>query len=210
MKIYPLKETLFSIGSINVKSSESNKNINNSIVGLDIYKQSINEIPKAKKSLFEDFFNIQPQLQLQSKNYSSHYEMAELSSNYRMKQLENNNNFSKRDATIGLAVGGSKNIQNFRKNLKRNYLPLFTDMTYEGLYYDYYFETGDAGDCDALFCPSYVSTISKDPLNNKDEYFISVGLNSGLKKSDFKRKKLNLVVLGKYCQDKNGENQHLS
>lgn len=37
--------------------------------------------------------------------------------------------------------------------------------------------------------------ISQDPLSEKDEYYLSVGLNSGIKESDFERKKLNLVVV---------------
>ena len=163
MRIYPLKETLYTIGSINVRSSITDLN------QLNQYERGIEKYSSELRSM--------GMLELTNDANRS-------SSNFK----------APRDATIGLAVGGSKNIQNFRNNLKRKYLPLFTDMTYEGLYYDYYFETGDTGSCDDLFCPSYVSTISKDPLNNKNEYFISVGLNSGLKKSDFNRKKLNLVV----------------
>ena len=99
------------------------------------------------------------------------------------------------DATIGLAVGGAQDIDNFRKNIENNYLPLHTDITYEGLFYDYYFDTGDKQECAKLFCPSYSYAVSKDPFSKKDEYYLSVGLNSGLKESDFERKKLNLVVV---------------
>ena len=169
MRLYPLKETLYTIGSINVNSTAS---------------KQISDNLKKYELLIEQMRDQRPQ-----------YEMQRYDNMTEQLMSKSANNFAPRDATIGLAVGGSKNIQNFRNNLKRKYLPLFTDMTYEGLYYDYYFETGDTGSCDDLFCPSYVSTISKDPLNNKNEYFISVGLNSGLKKSDFKRKKLNLIVV---------------
>ncbi len=99
------------------------------------------------------------------------------------------------DNTIGLAVGGAQDINNFRKNIENNYLPLYTDITYEGLFYDYYFDTDNKQECNKLFCPSYSYAVSKDPFSEKDEYYLSVGLNSGLKESDFERKKLNLVIV---------------
>jgi Ca-activated chloride channel family protein len=96
---------------------------------------------------------------------------------------------------IGFSVGGAKDINNFRENIENGYLPLPTDLTYEGLFYDYYFDTGEKEKCEKLFCPSYSYAISKDPLSRKDDYYLSVGLNSGIKESDFERKKLNLVVV---------------
>jgi Ca-activated chloride channel homolog len=97
--------------------------------------------------------------------------------------------------SLGFSVGGAKDINNFRKNIENNYLPLSTDITYEGLFYDYYFDTGEQKACNHLFCPSYTSAISKDPFSNQEEYYLSVGLNSNIKESDFARKKLNLVVV---------------
>ncbi len=102
---------------------------------------------------------------------------------------------SKGNGTIGLAVGGANDIENFRKNIENDYLPMPTDITYEGIYYDYYFDTGQTKPCNRLFCPSYSIAISKDPLSKKTEYYMQVGLNSGIKESDFKRKKLNLVIV---------------
>jgi Ca-activated chloride channel family protein len=96
---------------------------------------------------------------------------------------------------IGLAAGGAKDINNFRENIEADYLPLPTDVTYEGLFYDYYFDTGRTQQCDKLFCPSYAYAVTEDPFSGKTEYYLSVGLNSGLKESDFQRKKLNLVVV---------------
>lgn len=99
-------------------------------------------------------------------------------------------------STIGLSVGGAKDINNFRKNIENGFLPSNDDITYEGLFYDYYFETGDNNSkCNESFCPSYTFALSKNPINQKDEYFLSVGLNSNIKQSDFKRKKLNLVIV---------------
>lgn len=96
---------------------------------------------------------------------------------------------------IGLSVGGAKDVNNFRENILNGFLPLPTDITYEGLFYDYYFDTGATEACNKLFCPSYSYAVSKDPLSEKDEYYLSVGLNSGIKESDFQRKKLNLMLV---------------
>jgi Ca-activated chloride channel family protein len=101
----------------------------------------------------------------------------------------------KAEETIGLAVGGSKDINNFRENIKNGYLPLPTDMTVEGLYYCYYFDTGQTKACNKLYCPSYSYAVTGDPFSNKTEYYLSVGLNSSMKESDFERKKLNLVIV---------------
>ncbi len=97
--------------------------------------------------------------------------------------------------SIGFSTGGAKDVNNFRANIENNYLPLPTDITYEGLFYDYYFDTGKQEQCDKLFCSSYAYAISNDPFSKNPEYYLSVGLNSNIKESDFQRKKLNLVVV---------------
>ena len=99
------------------------------------------------------------------------------------------------DENLGLAVGGAKDINNFRDNIRNNYLPLPTDITYEGLFYDYYFDTGASEPATKLFSPSYSYAASRDPLSHRTDYYLSVGLNSGLKESDFQRKLLNLVIV---------------
>jgi Ca-activated chloride channel family protein len=99
------------------------------------------------------------------------------------------------EESIGFSTGGAKDVGNFRENIKQGYLPLPTDLTYEGLFYDYFFDTGKSEECDKLFCPSYSYAVSKDPFSSNDDYYLAVGLNSGMKESDFKRKKLNLVVV---------------
>ncbi|MEA3255022.1 MAG: VWA domain-containing protein [Candidatus Altiarchaeota archaeon] len=98
-------------------------------------------------------------------------------------------------SSMGFSTGGAKDINNFRRNVEHNYLPLPTDITYEGLFYDYYFDTGEKEVCQELFCPSYTYAISRDPFSQDEGYYLSVGLNSGIKEGDFKRKKLNLVVV---------------
>ena len=96
---------------------------------------------------------------------------------------------------IGLSTGGAKDTNNFRENIKNGYFPISTDITYNGLFYDYYFDTGKKTESKHLFSPSYSCAISKDPISYRNEYYMTVGLNSNIKESDFKRKKLNLVVV---------------
>ncbi len=97
--------------------------------------------------------------------------------------------------SLGFAVGGAKDIDNFRANIDAGFLPLHTDVTHEGLFYDYYFDTGAAQECQDLFCPSYLTAVSADPFSGQNQYYLSVGLNSGLKEADFERKNLNLVIV---------------
>jgi len=97
--------------------------------------------------------------------------------------------------TIGLAAGGAKDVNNFRANIENGYLPLPTDITYEGLFYDYYFDTGFTGTTRKLYAPSYTYAVTRDPLSYQTEYYLAVGLNSGMTEADFARKKLNLVIV---------------
>ena len=96
---------------------------------------------------------------------------------------------------MGFSTGGAKDTNNFRENIKNGYFPISTDITYNGLFYDYYFDTGEKTESKYLFSPSYSLAISKDPISLKNEYYMTVGLNSNIKQNDFKRKKLNLVVV---------------
>ena len=95
--------------------------------------------------------------------------------------------------SIGFSVGGAKDIGNFRENIEMGYLPLPTDVTFEGLVNGYYFQTAQTGECKKLFCPSYSYAISRDPFSGELQHYLSVGLNSGI--TDFRRKKLNLVLV---------------
>ncbi len=97
--------------------------------------------------------------------------------------------------SIGFSTGGAKDVGNFRENIENGYLPLPTDITYEGLFYDYSFDTGQEKECQHLFCPSYNFAITEDPFSEEEDIYLAVGLNSGIKESDFERKKLNLVVV---------------
>ena len=97
--------------------------------------------------------------------------------------------------SMGLTVGGAMSVTNFRKKIDSDVMPLPGDLSFEGLFSDYYFDTNATQECKALFCPSYSSAVSPDPISGKKEYYLSVGLNSGLQAQDLKRKKLNLVVV---------------
>ncbi|MFB6150232.1 MAG: VWA domain-containing protein [Haloarculaceae archaeon] len=97
--------------------------------------------------------------------------------------------------SVGVSVGGAQDANAFRKNVRNGYVPQPTDLTYEGLFHDYYFDTGRREPCEAKFCPSYSVAVTRDPLSNETERFVTVGLNSGLSKADFERKPLNLVVV---------------
>ena len=98
--------------------------------------------------------------------------------------------------SIGLSVGGAKDTNNFKANIDNGYLPKLESITYEGQFYNHYFDTGiGSGECKELFCPSYSSAKRLNGFSDEEEYFLSVGLNSGIQEGDFKRKKLNLVIV---------------
>jgi hypothetical protein len=97
--------------------------------------------------------------------------------------------------TIGFAVGGAKDADNFRENINNCYLPIPTDITYEGLYFDYMFETRNETGCTALFCPQYEDAVLPDPFSKQDEHFLSVGLGSNLRVEDFERPPLDVVIV---------------
>ena len=75
-------------------------------------------------------------------------------------------------------------------------------MSYEGLFNDYFFDTGDRSQDSRekqLFCPSYSIAITKSQQQTM-EYYMTVGLNSNLTEETFKRNPMNLVI----CIDKSG------
>jgi Ca-activated chloride channel family protein len=95
----------------------------------------------------------------------------------------------------GLAVGGAKDVNNFRQNVEEGYLPLPTDVSYEGLFYDYRFDTAAGDSCSTLFCPTYATATTADPLSGETERYVTVGLNSNLAPEEIERPPLNLVVV---------------
>jgi Ca-activated chloride channel family protein len=96
--------------------------------------------------------------------------------------------------SLGLSVGGAKDADNFYENISKGYLPKTSSITCEGLFYDHYFDMPTKS-CNELFCPIFVTKISKNPFTGKNEHFLEVALNSNIDLSNFKRKKLNLVIV---------------
>ncbi|WP_135665269.1 vWA domain-containing protein [Halorhabdus rudnickae] len=98
-------------------------------------------------------------------------------------------------ADLGFATGGAKNVADFRRNVEEGYLPVPESLPYEGLFYNYYFDTGGSGECSSLFCPSYATAITEDPLGDSTDRYFTVGLNSTLDTESFERKQLNVVIV---------------
>ncbi|MEW6712515.1 MAG: VWA domain-containing protein, partial [Candidatus Riflebacteria bacterium] len=101
---------------------------------------------------------------------------------------------------FGYSVGGAKDINNFRENIAQGYLPQPTDITCEGLFYDYCFNTGRVASSSnetekQLFRPTWAAAVTRNPLTGETEHYLAVGLKSDLKAEDFKRKKLNLIMV---------------
>ncbi|WP_049927726.1 vWA domain-containing protein [Halopiger goleimassiliensis] len=99
------------------------------------------------------------------------------------------------DEMIGLSAGGAADVGTFRRNVYEGYLPIPESMADEGLFHEYYFDTGGDGSCESLFCPTYTPAASPDPLSGETERYLSVGLDSGLSQSAFERPPLNLVIV---------------
>jgi Ca-activated chloride channel family protein len=98
--------------------------------------------------------------------------------------------------SLGMATGGAKDIDNFRDNISEGYLPGDDALTTEGMFYDYYFDTGDDRDGkDSLFYPSYSTAVTNHPLTDRTEHYLTVGLNSTISVEEFERRQLNLVAV---------------
>merc|ERR1712154_10238 len=123
---------------------------------------------------------------------------------------------SKNSESIGLSLGGAKDVNHFRQCLEKNRMPSVKSITYNGLFSEYYFDTktrkhikdklddektkNDEGSM--LFYPSYcyaktrkLEVMKEKKHSNEYEYYMTVGLNSNLRMNEFKRKHLNLVIV---------------
>ena len=101
---------------------------------------------------------------------------------------------------FGFSAGGAKDINNFRANIAAGYLPGPSDITYEGLFYDYRFDTGKNAAMSSdkppkLFAPTWSAASSRNPLTGEIDHYLAVGLSSQLDRAAVARKKLNLVVV---------------
>eukprot|EP01084_Bolivina_argentea_P136690 240728_1 len=110
---------------------------------------------------------------------------------------------------IGFSVNGAKDVNTFRQCIEQNIMPNAASITYSGLLYEYQFATETVGDLNKnynhidgsmLFYPSYcyakvkkldfdMHNEYKTDINNDDEYYMTVGLNSNIIESAFKRKR---------------------
>jgi Ca-activated chloride channel family protein len=97
--------------------------------------------------------------------------------------------------TVGLSTGGANDVGNFRENLNGGYTPQPGAISEEGLFSNYYFETGERAETDALFAPRYGAAVSEHPIEGTTEQYLSVGLDSTLAASEFERPPLDLVVV---------------
>jgi len=95
---------------------------------------------------------------------------------------------------LGFSAGGAKDANNFYENIKHNYLPKLDSITYEGVFYDHYFNA-PSSNCKELFCPSFQTAVRENIFTSNKDYFLSIGLDSNIDIAKFKRKKLNLVVV---------------
>jgi len=92
---------------------------------------------------------------------------------------------------------GAKGVDAFAHSLGSKKLPKESSIEYEGLYFNYYFETGieEAKD----FSPKYSHAICHDPLSGEREYYVCVGLTSRLDGEGFYkhggRSPLNFVIV---------------
>ncbi|MCK5683624.1 VWA domain-containing protein [bacterium] len=100
-----------------------------------------------------------------------------------------------RSSSSGLSTGGAKDVNKFRRNIEYGYLPQVTDITYEGLFYDYFFDVGQPLNPEKPFSPTCSTATSIDPISGQTEYYLSLGLKSNIPPDKFKRKKLNLVIV---------------
>ncbi len=106
--------------------------------------------------------------------------------------------------TIELSMGGAKDVGNFRKCIQQNIMPSVDSLTYEGLLYEYKFDTSTVGDLNmmheqkyddsTLFYPTYcyaktkkidftkdlsnISTNNKDESESEIDFFHSIELNT--------------------------------
>jgi Ca-activated chloride channel family protein len=116
---------------------------------------------------------------------------------------------------VGASVGGAQDAGGFERNVERGYLPQPTDLTYEGVVHEHYFDVG-GDDCRRRVCPTAGTAVARDPLSNATERYVAVGLDSGVE--EFERPPLDVVVvldtsgsmsegLGEYAYDGGGDGE---
>eukprot|EP01125_Pyxidicula_operculata_P012346 TRINITY_DN4052_c0_g1_i1.p1 TRINITY_DN4052_c0_g1~~TRINITY_DN4052_c0_g1_i1.p1 ORF type:complete len:676 (-),score=152.50 TRINITY_DN4052_c0_g1_i1:123-2150(-) len=97
---------------------------------------------------------------------------------------------------MGATASGAKDLGLYNLSFNGDIMPPESSITCEGMYNQYYFETGYE-DKDT-FSASFYAATSKDPFNHSLEHYVAVGLNSkfdgdGIRTLD--PRPLNLVIL---------------
>eukprot|EP01025_Chloroclados_australasicus_P026643 TRINITY_DN2645_c0_g1_i1.p1 TRINITY_DN2645_c0_g1~~TRINITY_DN2645_c0_g1_i1.p1 ORF type:complete len:710 (-),score=35.40 TRINITY_DN2645_c0_g1_i1:357-2294(-) len=101
---------------------------------------------------------------------------------------------------LALTVGGSRGVSAFRRDIENNIQPSVDDITFEGIFAEYFFDFSQPKSkkvCTQLFCAKYSVAVSEDPLYSQgfSDLYLAIGLESGTKIKDFKRKDLDLVIV---------------
>ncbi len=97
---------------------------------------------------------------------------------------------------LGLATGGAKDTNTFYDNLKNGYLPKYESITYEGTFYQHYFQPPLSDTlCKALFCPTFTTAVQKNLFTDEKEYHLSVSLDSNITDGYFRKRRRNIVVV---------------
>eukprot|EP01025_Chloroclados_australasicus_P007623 TRINITY_DN124_c0_g1_i1.p1 TRINITY_DN124_c0_g1~~TRINITY_DN124_c0_g1_i1.p1 ORF type:complete len:808 (-),score=70.65 TRINITY_DN124_c0_g1_i1:325-2583(-) len=100
---------------------------------------------------------------------------------------------------LQLGVGGMEGVDAFRKKIKNGKLPNVSDITYEGLFSEYYFDIETTQLCEQPLCAKYCGAIvTEDPLYpdyQTNEKYLAVAFEAGIELQEFQRSDLNLVIL---------------
>ena len=59
---------------------------------------------------------------------------ASIDSSSSKSSVSSSKSTSSSESYLGYTVGGASNVDSFRENIKNDYLPITTDITYNGLY----------------------------------------------------------------------------
>ena len=96
---------------------------------------------------------------------------------------------------LGFSVGGAMDISNFREKVEHSQKFAESDLTYEGIFHEYYFDISQKNDENKnnLFVPVYSSASCENILTKEKEVFLNVGLSSNIK--EIKRPDMDVVVV---------------
>eukprot|EP01025_Chloroclados_australasicus_P031087 TRINITY_DN3138_c0_g1_i4.p1 TRINITY_DN3138_c0_g1~~TRINITY_DN3138_c0_g1_i4.p1 ORF type:complete len:649 (-),score=40.19 TRINITY_DN3138_c0_g1_i4:431-2377(-) len=96
-----------------------------------------------------------------------------------------------------LTLGGAQDINAFRQAINDNKQPSQDDITYEGMFNEYYFDVSDGPQCDQILCVKYNVAVSQFPLTEHPSYepYLAMATQLRVQQEDFQRKDLDLVIV---------------